>query len=174
ADRPRGAPRVRALRGGGAMSRLRTKMRRDLWHMKWRVLAIVLTVASGAAVYGGFYLGVLSLFWTRDTIYRELHFADLQVRFLPDDARNLPDLSAIAGVARVERRLVFPGILRSAGKAPLTVVMTSLESPTPGIHSFKFLDGRPARPDELDAAVIDASLARYHGYQVGDRLDIKV
>ena len=131
--------------------------------MKWRALAIILTLASGVAVYAGFYMGVTSLLWTRDSIYRELHFADLEVRFLPDDDRNLPDLSGLEGVTRIERRLVFPGIVRSSGRAPTTVVMTSLERPTPGIHSFKFLAGRPFRPDELDAVVIDASLASYHG-----------
>ena len=156
------------------MTRLRLKMARDLWRMKWRALAIILTLASGVAVYAGFYMGILSLLWTRDSIYRELHFADLEVRFLPDDARNLPDLSRLAGVARIERRLVFPGIVRPAGKPPLTVVMTSLEVPMPGIHSFKFLAGRPFRADELDAVVVDASLASYHGYKVGDTIDIKV
>lgn len=156
------------------MTRLRIKMRRDLWRMKWRALAIILTLASGVAFYAGVYMGVLSLFWTRDSIYGELHFADLEVRFLPDDVRNLPDLSALGGVTRIERRLVFPGIVRPPGKPPLTVVMTSLETPTPGIHSFKFLDGRPFGSDELDAVVIDASLATYHGYKVGDILDVKV
>ena len=156
------------------MTRLRLKMARDLWRMKWRALAIILTLASGVAVYAGFYMGILSLLWTRDSIYSELHFADLEVRFLPDDARNLPDLSRLDGVARIERRLVFPGIVRPAGQPPLTVVMTSLEVPTPGIHSFKFLAGRPFGADELDAVVIDASLASYHGYKVGDTVDIKV
>ena len=156
------------------MTRLRIKMWRDLWRMKWRALAIILTLASGVAVYAGFYMGVTSLLWTRDSIYRELHFADLEVRFLPDDDRNLPDLSHLDGVTRIERRLVFPGIVRPSGRAPITVVMTSLEHPTPGIHSFKFLAGRPFRADELDAVVIDASLATYHGYKVGDTIDIKV
>jgi putative ABC transport system permease protein len=156
------------------MTRLRLKMWRDLRHMKWRALAIILTLASGVAVYAGFYMGVKSLLWTRDSIYRELHFADLEVRFLPDDARNLPDLSRLEGVSRLERRLVFPGIVRPPGKTPITVVMTSLEAPTPGIHSFKFLAGGPFRADELDAVVIDASLATYHGYKVGDTIDVKV
>src|SRR6266545_486149 len=156
------------------MTCLRTKMRRDLWRMKWRALAILLTLASGVAVYAGIYMGVLSLLYTRDTVYRELHFADLEVRFLPDDARNLPSLAKLEGVSRVERRLVFPGVIRPRGKPPITVIMTSLESPNPGIHSFKFLHGRPFRADELDAVVIDTSLAAYHGYKVGDRIEVKV
>ena len=73
------------------MRRLRVKMRRDLWHMRWRALAIVLTVASGVAIYAGIYTGLLSLFWTRDSIFKEQHFADLQVSFnkFADSALNI-------------------------------------------------------------------------------------
>jgi putative ABC transport system permease protein len=156
------------------MTRLRVKMRRDLWRMRWRALAIVLTLASGVAIYAGVYTGLLSLFWTRDSIYRELHFADLEVRFLPDDVRNLPELSDIQGVARLERRLVFPGILRMPGKAPLTAVMTFLENPAPAIHSFKVIAGRLVGRDELDTVVIDVGLATYHGQKVGDVIEVKV
>ena len=156
------------------MTRLRVKMRRDLWRMRWRALAIVLTLASGVAIYAGVYTGLLSLFWTRDSIYRELHFADLEVRFLPDDVRNLPELSGIQGVARLERRLVFPGIVRMPGKAPLTAVMTFLENQAPAIHSFKVIAGRLVRSDELDTVVIDVGLATHHGQKVGDVIEVKV
>jgi putative ABC transport system permease protein len=156
------------------MTRLRVKMRRDLWQMKWRALAIVLTVASGVGMYAGIYTGLLSLFWTRDSIFRELRFADLEVRFLPDDVRNLPDLVGIPGVAALERRLVFPGIVRMPGKAPLTAVMTFLENPVPAIHAFKVVAGRLVGRDELDTVVIDAGLATYHGYTVGDVIEVKV
>lgn len=156
------------------MTRLRVKVRRDLWQMKWRAFAIVLTLASGVAMYAGVYTGLLSLFWTRDSIFRELHFADLEVRFLPDDVRNLPDLAGIPGVAALERRLVFPGIVRMPGKAPLTAVMTFLENPAPAIHSFKVIAGRLVGRDELDTVVIDAGLATYHGQTVGDVIEVKV
>src|SRR5687768_8530484 len=156
------------------MKALRVKLRRDLWAMRWRALAIVLTLASGVAVYTGIYTGLRSLYWTRDSIYRELHFADLEIRFLPDDAKNLPELADIRGVAHVERRLVFPGTLRIPGRAPVTAVMTFLEKPAPAVHSFKLVSGRLFRPDELDAAVIDVSLATYHDRKVGDVIDVKV
>ncbi len=156
------------------MTRLRLKMRRDAWRMRWRALAIVLIVASGVAIYAGVHWGLLSLFRTRDTLYRKLHFADLEVRFLPEDARNLPDLGGIEGIARLERRLVISGILRQPGKAPLTTVMTFLEHPAPAIHSFKVVAGRLFGADEHDTAVIDSGLATHHGWKVGDRIEVKV
>jgi len=156
------------------MTRLRLKMRRDAWRMRWRTLVIVLIVASGVAVYAGFHWGVLSLFRTRDLLYGKLHFADLEVRFLPDDARNLPDFTGIDGLARVERRLVLSGTLGQPGRAPLTTVMTFLERPAPSIHSFKVVAGRLVGADEDDAAVIDSGLGRHHGWKVGDSLEVKV
>ncbi len=156
------------------MSRLRLKMRRDAWQMKWRALAIVLIVASGVAIYAGIYWGLLSLFRTRDSVYRAQHFADLEVRFLPEDVRNLPDLAGIEGVARLERRLLLSGVLRLSGQAPLTAVMTFLETPAPVIHAFKVVAGRLFRPDEQDAAVIDKGLGTHHGLKVGDLIEVKV
>ena len=43
------------------MSALRVKMRRDLRAMRWRALAIVLTLASGVGMYAGIYTGLRAL-----------------------------------------------------------------------------------------------------------------
>lgn len=156
------------------MSKLRVKIWRDLLRMKWRTLAIVMTLGSGLAVYGGLHMGVRSLFWTRDTIYDQLHFADLEVRFIPEDVNNLPVLSDLEGVESVERRLVFPAVIPLAGGEQLMAIMTFLESPTPEIHSFQYLEGRPFRAEEWDGLLIERSLAAYHGYRLGDGLQVKV
>jgi ABC-type lipoprotein release transport system permease subunit len=156
------------------MKRLRLKMGRDLWRMKWRALAIVFTLASGIAIDSGMSSALASLFWTRDSVFDELRFADLEVRFVPDDADNLPDLSDLPGVARVERRLLFPGTVPDRHGRPMMAVLTLLETPTPFIDSFEFLEGRPFSPDEEDAVVIEQSLARSHGYHVGDAIAVQV
>jgi len=44
------------------MTRLRLKMVRDVWRMKWRALAIVFTLASGIAIDSGMSSAVASLF----------------------------------------------------------------------------------------------------------------
>ncbi|MEW6440494.1 MAG: FtsX-like permease family protein [bacterium] len=156
------------------MKKLRVKMRRDLWRMRWRALAIVLTLASGVATYVGTYTGVLSIFRTRDTVYRQLHFADLEVRFSPQDVNRLPDLARLKGVQKLERRLLFPGIIKRPGHPSLMAVITLLETPTPDIHALQFVEGRPFRSDEPDAVVIERTLAEYHGYGVGDTIAVKV
>ncbi len=104
------------------MKKLKVKAWRDLYRMKWRALAIVMTIASAVAIYGGANMAIGSLLWTREHEFDRLRFADLEVRFVPEDANNLPDLSAIRGVAKVERRLVLPATIRTAQGQPLTAV----------------------------------------------------
>jgi len=142
--------------------------------MKWRALAIVMTIASAVGIYGGANMAIQSLLWTREHEFERLNFAALEVRFVPEDASNLPDLSAIDGVAKVERRLVLPATIRTADGRPLTAVMSFLETSLPEVHSFDFVEGRSFSPDELDAVVIEKSLLTYHGYRPGDTLEIKV
>jgi len=142
--------------------------------MKWRALAIIMTIASAVGIYGGANMAIQSLLWTRDHEFERLNFASLEVRFIPDDASNLPDLSAIDGVEKVERRLVLPATIRTSQGRPLTAVMSFLETSLPEVHSFDFVEGRPFSPDELDAVVVEKSLLTYHGYSPGDTLEIKV
>ncbi len=156
------------------MRKLRVKARRDLVRMKWRALAIIMTIASAVGIYGGANMAIQSLLWTRDHEFERLNFASLEVRFTPDDASNLPDLSAIDGVEKVERRLVLPATIRTPQGMPLTAVMSFLETSLPEVHSFDFVEGRPFSPGELDAVVIEKSLLTYHGYRPGDTLEIKV
>lgn len=156
------------------MRKLRVKASRDLVGMKWRALAIVLTIASAVGVYAGANMAIQSLLWTREREFERLNFADLEVRFVPEDARNLPDLSSLSGIENVERRLVLPAIIRTSEGKPLAGLMTFLEKSEPEVHSFEFVEGRPFSSEELDAVVIEKSLATYHGYHPGDTLEIKV
>lgn len=142
--------------------------------MRWRALAILLTIASAVAVYVGVYAGLRSLYRTRDSIYRELAFADLDVHFVPEDVNNLPSLHGVEGVEVTERRLVFPGVLQEPGGEKLSAQLIFLENPRPRLNRFRFLEGRPFREDAFDEVVIEQALARYHGYRVGDEIDVKV
>ena len=54
---------------------------------------------------------------TRDVLLERMHFADLEVQFLPEDVENLPDLTRGPGVRAVERRLVLPGTVFVADHA---------------------------------------------------------
>ena len=149
-------------------------MWRELLRMRARALAVVLTVASAVAVFVGMYTGLGSLFFTRDSLYARLDFADLEVQFVPEDLNNFPSLDGLEGVAGTTQRLVFPGILTLAEGTKLAAVLTLLDTGAPSIDRLEILEGRTFRDDEPDAFVIDRSLAEYHGYEVGDHLAIEV
>ncbi len=95
-------------------------MWRDLWRMRWRAIVIVLTIASAVSIHVGLYTGIRSLYWTRDSINEELSFADLELHFVPEDLNNVPPLDALAGVERVEKRLLFPGLVETPRGARLS------------------------------------------------------
>ena len=156
------------------MTKLRVRMWRDLWRMRWRALAVVLTIASAVAVHVGMFGGIRSLFWTRDSINQELAFADLEVRFVPEDVNNFPSLDGLADVETVERRLLFPGTMRTPEGASLTTELIFLEAPSPHLHRLRLVEGRPFRADAEDEVVIEQSLATYHGYQLGDEIAVEV
>jgi ABC-type lipoprotein release transport system permease subunit len=142
--------------------------------MRWRALAVVLTISSAVAVYVGMFTGILSLFWTRDSINQELAFADLEVRFVPEDVNNFPSLDGLADVASVEKRLLFPGTMKTPQGANLSAAMIFLETPSPRLHRLRFVEGRPFRADDPNEVVIEQSLAAYHGYRVGDEITVEV
>lgn len=156
------------------MTKLRVRMWRDLWRMRWRALAVVLTIGSAVAVHVGMFTGIRSLFWTRDSINHELAFADLEVRFVPEDLNNFPSLDGLAGVATVERRLIFPGTVRTSESENLTAEMIFLEAPSPRLDRLRLLSGRPFRADVPDEVVIEQSLAAYHGYGLGDEIAVQI
>ena len=156
------------------MKKVYLKMIRDLWRIKWRGIAIALTVACGVSVYAGMNMAIPSLLYTRDTLYEQTHFADLEIQFLPEDVNNLPDLSNIKGIKSMEMRLVFPGIVLLEGDKRISAVMNFLETNRPAVNSLKLIEGEHFPMDDLKSVVIERSLANYHGYKVGDTIDVKV
>ena len=147
---------------------------RELWRIKGRSLTIALSIACGVAVYAGVDMAVKSLFTTRDILYSRMHFADLEIQFLPEDINNLPDITGIAGIARVERRLMFPGTILLGEHKKILGVIVFLESVQSKINTLELVAGGPLHQDDLQSAVIELSLARYHGLKVGDTVLVKV
>ena len=104
------------------------KMLRDLWQIRWRAVAVVLTVASGVGIFAGSGMAINTGFHTRDVLLDRMRFADLEVQFLPEDVANLPDLGRIQGVEAIERRLVMPGSVTKTDGSRITGVLVFLET----------------------------------------------
>lgn len=150
-----------------------TAMRRAAWKMKGRLLAAGLIMGSALAMYVGVYSAIDSLFDSRAQWYRELAVADLELRIVPEDTINIPDLSAVPGVAAVEQRLVLPGNVDTPAGAKLYTLMMATQA-APTINRLRIDQGQnidPLRPTEV---VIERSMAQHHGYKVGDALRLNI
>lgn len=144
---------------------------RDLWRMKGRALAIALILSFGVTAYIGFYASVESLFHTRDHYYRELGAPDLDIHFQYQTPEEIPDITGIQGVADVAYRLVARGSIRleAERQLPGLLILHDREAPNP-ISRLKVIEGKLPAPDDPEGVVVERSLARYHGYEVGDTI----
>ena len=153
---------------------LRRKMLRDVWQIRWRALAVTLTVAAGVGIYAGIGMAIISGFHTRDVLFQRMRFADLEVQFLPEDVANIPDLSRVPGVRGLERRLILPGAVLLAGDTRISGTIVFLETAEPTLDALELIEGGPVRPHDFESAVIERSLATFHGVRVGDRVRVQV
>lgn len=149
------------------------KLQRDLWSIKGRVLSLVLIIASGVGILFGIQTALSNLISTQEALFDQMNFADLEVQLLPEDVLNLPQLEAIPGVARIESRLIFPGTISLGDEDTLAGLVLFQESPHPKINRLSLLRGRSFSPGSNEV-VIDKALAEYHGYEVGQEIEVKV
>lgn len=157
------------------MKRVLIAVLRDLRASWGRALAVALLLAAGVAIYVGLYSAVDSLFVTRAHLFAEGELADLEVVFTPEDAANVPDVSGIDGVQEVEQRLVLPGNMTTADGERLPTALYFLDGQWPQrVNRLTLQDGRPLDPTHPNEALIERSLARYHGYRPGDSLEVRV
>ena len=133
---------------------LMRKMLRDLWQIRWRALAVVLTVASGVGIYAGSGMAIATGFHTRDVLLERMRFADLEVQFLPEDVENLPDLKGIPGVRAIERRLVLPGTVFLTDNSRISGWLVFLETAAPTLDSLDLVGGGPVCPQDFASAVV--------------------
>lgn len=168
------------MKGPASLSLLLRRALRDLVTLRFRALAIVLIIASGLAVFVGIYSAIASLFASRDAAYRQGAMQDLEIRFILDDQKNLPDLDDLRSVDAVESRLLLPGHLElggregpGSGRLAATLVGLDLAAER-RINRLTILRGRGLDRSEPESVVIDRNLARYHGVEVGDTLHLVV
>jgi ABC-type lipoprotein release transport system permease subunit len=156
------------------MRKINLRILRGLSTIKLRVVAILATIALGVAVSGGIFSAMESIFYTQDTLFQQTHFADLEVSFVPEDVKNLPDLSKIDGVAKVERRLVFPGVTQLKDGKRLPTLLVFLDRPAPEVNALQISAGSPLDAKDQDGVVIERGLANFHAYGPGDAIRIDV
>jgi putative ABC transport system permease protein len=142
---------------------------RGLLTIRWRAISLVLIVASGVSIFFGIALGMEDVVNTQSGLLDAAHFADLDVEILPEDTRNLPDLTALPDVEKTAQRLVSPGVIDLPDGTPLAALLLLQTEAEPTVNGFRLLAGRAYRPGQGEV-VVDKALADFHGYRIGDKL----
>lgn len=156
------------------VSVLARKMWRDLWHMRWQVLAVAMAAAVGVANLVMSRATLESLEASRDRYYREYAFADVfaEVKRAPEGvARRLAE---IPGVALVDTRVVAFGRAELPG-FPNPIRIQAVSTPefgTARLNRLHLRSGRRPEPGERDSLVASDAFAEAHGLRAGDALTL--
>ncbi|MBF1730368.1 MAG: hypothetical protein HXP06_01070, partial [Trueperella pyogenes] len=146
---------------------------RDLLNIRGRIISLLLIIACGVGILFGIQTALNDLVSTQDAVMDRMNMADLEISLLPEDVNNLPHLTDVSGVSAVESRLVMPGVINRPDEAYLSALVLFQGKEGLDLNQLSVLEGRMFRVGAGET-VIDRGLAVYHGYRVGDRIDVRV
>ncbi len=148
---------------------------RELWRGRFRLALLALVLALQVMTIGGTVVGTHSFDVARDEYYRTLHFADLEVKFVPASDQEMPPLDVlrkIPGVRAVTRRYVTHGTIEDKDAAPWPVVVVYLDPGPQDVNNIAVLKGSGLDPKDPSGAMIDASFAEVRHVGLGDTVVI--
>ncbi len=156
------------------VSMLNRKLGRDLWRMRSQVLAIVLLVASGVAVFGMSLSNYMTLLAMQQRHYEHERFGDLFVQArrapLPLAAR----LAEVDGVAAVEARIVQPArVDRPDSDLAIGARIVSIPArQQPELNRLRLVSGRWVDPGRTDEVIVNIAYAEAWHVRPDDAIDV--
>jgi putative ABC transport system permease protein len=147
--------------------RLYLKSVRDLWRIRRRALLIALVIALSLSLSAGILYAGETLAETTGTVYERANMADYELHGSFTDA-DVARLESTAYVESVTARATRRGVVDADGTEVFVTIYT-YDSSDP-VNRPIVLDGRGS----LDAGevLVDTRLRDFHGYDVGDRLEV--
>lgn len=152
------------------------KLGRDLWRMRWQVLAIALLIACGVSVAVMAFSAQSALEQAQASFYRETRFADVFAMARRAPLSRERDLAAIEGVTAVDIRIVESGLMDVPGLTrPATALLISLpEDPGRCLNCVRLVAGRMPDPMRTNEAVALRTFMDASGVRLGDRLSATI
>ncbi|WP_293681782.1 hypothetical protein [uncultured Phenylobacterium sp.] len=154
------------------MSPLDRKLLRDLWRLKWQMMAIALLIACGVSVAVMSFSAQRALSDAQAAFYADTGFADVfaQARRVP--ASRLQDLARIEGVTAVDARILEAGLMDVPGLSrPAVARLISLpDGEGRALNRIRLTRGRMPDPRRTDEAVALKTFMEAADVQLGDRL----
>jgi len=153
---------------------LNQKLLREIWQLKGQMVAIILVMAAGIAVFVLMFGVVDSLKLTKNTYYDRYQFADVFVALKRAPESVKQRVSEIPGISVIESRVVFGVTLQIENMSePASGKIISLpDSHDPLLNNLYLRSGRFLYPNEQNAVVVDESFFLTHGFTLGDKISV--
>ena len=155
---------------------LNLKLLRDCRHIKTQIVAIMLVMAAGIAVFIIMFSVLDSLQLTKRTYYDRYQFADIFAALTRAPETLANRIEEIEGVAVVETRVVFGAILQmDSMPEPVSGRIISLpDQREPRLNQLYLRQGRFVYPYETDAVLVNESFYKAHRLALGDKLSFVI
>ena len=154
------------------MKAIDKKLWRELWAMRMQALAIALVIVSGVGIFIMSLSTLDSLYHSRETYYRDNHFADVFASLKRAPLSLVQRIEAIPGVDKVETRVVAYVNIDVAGFSdPISGHLISLPDNSRGLLNQIYLrKGRLFEPGRDNEVLLSEEFAKAHGLQAGDKI----
>ncbi|MCG6938701.1 MAG: ABC transporter permease [Gammaproteobacteria bacterium] len=154
------------------MKALDIKLWRELWDMRMQALAIAMVIVSGVGIFIMSLSTLDSLYETRESYYREHHFAHIFASLKRAPLSLAKRIEEIPGVDKVETRVVAYVNLDVEGFTdPVSGHILSLPDNSRGLLNQIYLrSGRLIEPGHDNEIVLSEEFARAHKLRPGDKL----
>ncbi len=158
------------------MKAIDKKLWRELWGMRMQALAIAMVIVSGVGIFIMSLSTLDSLYETRESYYRNHHFAHVFASLKRAPLALVQRIEAIPGVDKVETRVVAYVNLDVAGfNDPVSGHILSLPDNSRGLLNQIYLrNGRLFEPGRDNEIVLSEEFAQAHGLQPGDKLNATI
>jgi len=154
------------------MNAIDKKLWRELWNMRLQALAIAMVIVSGVAIFIMSLSTYESLYETRESYYRDHHFADVFASLKRAPLSVAQRIQEIPGVDKIETRVVTYVNLDVTGyDNPVSGHLISLPSQSKGLLNQIFLSkGRLLESARDDEIILSEEFADAHQLKSGDKL----
>lgn len=159
-----------------AVGPLDRKLLRDLWRLKWQVLAIALLIACGVSVTVMAYSAQKALTAAQARYYSDSRFADVFASAKRAPRHLVRELAAIPGVAAVDVRAQQAGLMEVPGlRRPATARVIALpDNERAALNQLVLARGRMPDPARADEAVALKTFLEAAHVDLGDRLSTTI
>jgi len=154
------------------MKAIDKKLWRELWQLRMQAVAIALVIVGGVAIYIMSLSTLHSLYETRESYYRENHFAQVFASLKRAPISLSKRIEEIPGVNKVETRVVAYVSLDIPGyDDPVSANLVSLPDNSRGLLNQIYIrKGSLFEPGSDNQVLLSYEFAQAHNLQPGDKL----